>query len=388
MKRLTLGDVCKKASSNIAQKDLLDRTGPYPIFGASGLIKQVDFYHQDKEYIAVVKDGAGIGRAMLLPAYSSVIGTMQYLFPKTEAQVDTKYLYYAIEHMNLAKYFSGATIPHIYFKDYQKEPINIPKIDEQRKISRMFEKIDMLIESRKKQLSKLDQIIKSRFMEMFGDPEHNTNDFPIVKLGSLCNVGSSKRIYQSEQSVEGVPFLRISDLFVRIDKELDMSNLYISDEKYEELCDEGLVPSVGDILITSRGTLGKCYIIKETDRFYFQDGMISWLSDISEKITSLYLSYLFSMAGIQKQITNLQAGSTVAYLSIAMLKKLDIMIPSLELQKQFAAFVSRTDKSKYPHNIVERKWNNLKTIITETTNTNTKARDISWQSEQKNICEA
>ena len=60
MKKLTLGDVCKKASSNIAQKDLLARTGKYPIFGASGFIKNVDFYHQNEEYIAVVAydDGA------------------------------------------------------------------------------------------------------------------------------------------------------------------------------------------------------------------------------------------------------------------------------------------------------------------------------------------
>ena len=164
MKRLTLGDVCKKASSHIAQKDLQDKMGVYPIYGASGLIKQVDFYQQDKEYIAVVKDGAGIGRTMLLPAYSSVIGTMQYLLPKEGIPIDIKYLFYAVEHMNLAKYFSGATIPHIYFKDYQKEPINIPDIDTQKRISRIFDKINALISSRKEQRTKLDQIVKSRFI--------------------------------------------------------------------------------------------------------------------------------------------------------------------------------------------------------------------------------
>lgn len=174
MKRLTLGDVCKKASSNIAQKDLQDKMGVYPIYGASGLIKQVDFYQQDKEYIAVVKDGAGIGRTMLLPAYSSVIGTMQYLLPKEGIPIDIKYLFYAVEHMNLAKYFSGATIPHIYFKDYQKEPINIPDIDTQRKISRIFDKIDALVTSRKEQRTKLDQIVMSRFIEMFGDVIRNS----------------------------------------------------------------------------------------------------------------------------------------------------------------------------------------------------------------------
>ena len=347
MKRLTLGDVCKKESSNIAQKDLQDKIGAYPIYGASGLIKQVDFYQQDKEYIAVVKDGAGIGRTMLLPAYSSVIGTMQYLLPKESIPIDIKYLFYAVEHMNLAKYFSGATIPHIYFKDYQKEPINIPDIDTQKRISRIFDKIDALITSRKEQRTKLDQIVKSRFIEMFGEPENNNKAWPVKSLDKLCTVGSSKRVYQSEQSSEGVPFWRISDLVSKIDTGTVDSALFISEIKYTELKRAGLVPVTGDILVTSRGTLGRCYIIQDEDCFYFQDGMISWLSNYSEEITPLYLQYLFTMSGFRKQIGNTQAGSTVAYLSIAMLKKLQVMVPDKALQEQFAAFVAQTDKSKY-----------------------------------------
>ena len=99
--------------------------------------------------------------------------------------------------------------------------------------------------------------------------------------------------------------------------------------------------------MTSRGTLGRCYIIKDEDCFYFQDGMISWLSNYSEEITPLYLQYLFTMSGFRKQIDNMQAGSTVAYLSIAMLKRLQVMVPDKELQNQFAAFVKQTDKSKF-----------------------------------------
>ena len=152
MKKLTLGDVCKKASSNIAQKDLLARTGKYPIFGASGFIKNVDFYHQNEEYIAVVKDGSGIGRTMLLPAYSSVIGTMQYLIPTKKIDIDICYLYYAIVHMNLSKYYSGSAIPHIYFRDYKTEPINIHNIEKQNKISKELSLIDKLIGLKKEQL--------------------------------------------------------------------------------------------------------------------------------------------------------------------------------------------------------------------------------------------
>ena len=126
MKKLTLGDVCKKESSNIAQKDIMECEGEYPIYGAGGFKKNVNFYQQELPYIAVVKDGAGIGRTMLLPAYSSVIGTMQYILPIDYESIDLQYLYYAIVHMDLGKYFSGATIPHIYFKDYKKEKLFLP----------------------------------------------------------------------------------------------------------------------------------------------------------------------------------------------------------------------------------------------------------------------
>ena len=124
------------------------------------------------------------------------------------------------------------------------------------------------------------------------------------------------------------------------------SDLFIPVEKYSELKQAGLVPAAGDILVTSRGTLGRCYIIKTEDCFYFQDGMISWLSKYSDEITPLYLKYLFTMSGFRKQIDSMQAGSTVAYLSIAMLKKLQTMVPSRDTQDQFAAFVEQTDKSK------------------------------------------
>ncbi|WP_024858955.1 hypothetical protein [Ruminococcus albus] len=73
-KYVTLGEVCTKGSSSIAQKDIEQNNGSYGIYGASGYIKDVDFYHQDKPYIAVVKDGAGIGRTMLLPEKTSIIG--------------------------------------------------------------------------------------------------------------------------------------------------------------------------------------------------------------------------------------------------------------------------------------------------------------------------
>lgn len=198
-----LGDVCKKASSNIAQKDLEEHSGKYPIYGASGLIKHVDFYQQEQPYIAVVKDGAGIGRVMKLPAKSSVIGTMQYIIPNDT--VDISYLAYAMEYMNLSKYFSGATIPHIYFKDYQKETLPLPPLDEQRCIAATLDKVTDLISKRRQQLDKLDELVKARFVEMFGDPVSNSKGLPTERGIDFFKLSNGRFVPEDKRFESGIP---------------------------------------------------------------------------------------------------------------------------------------------------------------------------------------
>ena len=343
MKRLTLGDVCKKESSNIAQKNLQDKKGAYPIYGASGLIKQVDFYQQDKEYIAVVKDGAGIGRTMLLPAYSSVIGTMQYLLPKEGIPIDIKYLFYAVEHMNLAKYFSGATIPHIYFKDYQKEPINIPDIDTQRKISRIFDKIDTLVTSRKEQRTKLDQIVMSRFIEMFGDPVENPHGFRKVALSELAEIkiGPFGSLLHKEDYIEGGhPLLNPSHI---VDgKVAPDSKLTISDKKYDEL--EAYHLHIGDVVMGRRGEMGRCAVVPSEG---FLCGTGSLLIRTKGEVTADYIQKIISFPSFRKTIEDMAVGQTMLNLNVPIVSKFQIIKPPIEVQKNYYKFVAQTDKSKY-----------------------------------------
>ena len=265
-------------------------------------------------------------------------------------ELDSQFLYYFLKSnigRQMIRAKAAGSVRDNLKLDMLKE-ITIPEssLNDQRHCAATLDNLQYLIELRKKQLTELDNLIKARFVEMFGDSEFNTMQWPTKKLSELCNVGSSKRICQNEQCAEGIPFLRISDLNERIDNVENAPELFIPTEKYNELKETDSVPTAGDILVTSRGTLGRCYIVRQEDEFYFQDGMISWLSDLNNQITSVYLSQLFAMSGIQKQIASLQAGSTVAYLSISMLKKLNIMLPPLDRQKQFSAFVEQTNKSK------------------------------------------
>ena len=225
-----LGDVCEKATSNIALKDLDNCDGKYAIYGASGFIKNVNFYQRENPYIAVVKDGAGVGRVMKLPEKTSVIGTMQYIIPKDNVNID--YLAYAMENMNLSKYYTGATIPHIYFKDYQKEEIFLPSFEEQRKIAKTLDKVNDLIAKRKQQLEKLDLLVKAKFVEMFGTYPNNEKKW---KIGTIRDVIEEARYGSSRPAVEGGKYLYFRMNNITYNGELDLTDLKQIDIPKNEL---------------------------------------------------------------------------------------------------------------------------------------------------------
>ena len=184
--RVKLEDVCERGTSSLMQKDIVDKNGKYPVYGASGRIGSMETYQQEHQTVAVVKDGAGIGRTMLLPEKSSVIGTMQYLIPKN--CIESEYLYYVVKYMHLEKYFSGATIPHIYFRDYKTEEFNLHDKTEQREIVSTLKRIEAIISNRQEQLTKLDELVKARFVEMFGDFKSNSKGWSIVKFDEFAQI--------------------------------------------------------------------------------------------------------------------------------------------------------------------------------------------------------
>ena len=316
-KYVTLGEVCTKGSSNIAQKDIEQNNGSYGIYGASGYIKDVDFYHQDKPYIAVVKDGAGIGRTMLLPEKTSIIGTMQYLIPKDDVCVE--YLYYAVTYMNLAKYFSGATIPHIYFKDYQKEKLPLLTIEEQRKIADNLRQIDRLIELCSGILQKLDVLVKSRFVEMFGDPQTNSKNLPTAKL------------------IDVVKMQRGFDLPVNSRNQAGSVPVYGSNGV---LGNHDTAKAFNGGVITGRsGTIGKVYYTKE-DYWPLNTSLFSVDTHGNNVIYLAFLLQLFDL-------TRFTEGTGVPTLNRNKFHNEQIIKVEQEEQNQFAAFVEQTDKSKF-----------------------------------------
>ena len=343
VKKVKLGDVCFNESSNIAQKDLDGREGEYPIYGASGIIKNIDFYKCDLDYIAIVKDGAGVGRVMKLPAKSSVISTMQYIVPKGCINID--YLYYLLCYLDLSKFRSGSTIPHIYFKDYKNENVSIFSLEEQREIAYKLKCVDNLIEKRQRQLENLDKLIKSQFIEMFGDPEINQHGFDKVTVNDVCAAivrgpfGSAlKKDFFVEKSSKTY---KVYEQKHAIQKSATIGTYYIDETKFKELKRFECKP--GDFLMSCSGTMGELYQLPaDCERGIINQALCKFT--LNDKIVPVFfLTYMSQTIGnLETKGSGIKNIAAVSYV-----KAMPVILPPIDLQNEFALFVERTDKSKF-----------------------------------------
>jgi len=274
-----------------------------------------------------------------------VVNHLACIIPRKDL-VYPAYLKYTFVFSPPNRLIKDEAYPSISLNDISNMIISLPPLETQQKIADVLDRAGALIEKRKVQIEKLDLLIKSQFIEMFGDPVTNPKGWETKKLKDLFDVSSSKRIYQKDLTTSGVPFIRVSDLVQRIVNNIDSCELFMSEEQYNYLDLKGLVPKPDDILVTSRGTLGLCYIVRSADRFYFQDGMISWLKKKETKIDSTYIVYLFKTHGFRKQLDAIPTGTTVSYLSIAQLEKMNIIYPDDIYQTKFADFVQQVEAQK------------------------------------------
>lgn len=339
--KVKLGDVCDRGSSNLKQSDVINQNGQYPVYGAAGLLGNIDLYHQDKPYVAVVKDGAGIGRVTLHPGYSSVIGTLQYLLPKEN--VLPEYLYYVTKHMHLEKYYTGATIPHIYFKDYKNEKFNLDAIEKQQRIVDILKKTENIIESRQQELQKLDDLIRARFVEMFGDPIENPKNWEITTVGDIV---TEVRYGTSKPAVEGgqYPYLRMNNLTA--DGHLDLRDLKYIDISDEEI--EKCVVRTGDVLFNRTNSID---LVGKTAVFDLSEEMVIAGYIIRVRLKKNMLPEVFSeymnLKALKDILRSMAKGAVnQANINAQELQSIKIYLPDIELQKQFVTIKTQIDKSK------------------------------------------
>ncbi|MBB1072304.1 restriction endonuclease subunit S [Lactobacillus reuteri] len=320
-----LKDVCIKGTSNIRQKDVND-SGRYPVYGAAGPVGFMNSFQYDEPYVGVVKDGAGIGRATYLPSNSSIIGTMQALIPKKN--VLPKYLYYAVSSMHLEKYYSGATIPHIYFKNYKHERFVLVSKKEQEQIIWRFSLLEKMISNKQQQLLKLDELIKARFVEMFGDPIINNKNIKKKKLGDICLLKAgdftpSKKISPVKTSINKYPCFGGNGIRGYVDNYTHQGNY-------------SLIGRQGALCGNVKFATGK---FRNTEHAI----LVSPNIEINSR-------WLFELLNLEK-LNRFRSGAAQPGLAVKTLNEIIVPVADLNSQNEYANFVQQVDKSKF-ENIV------------------------------------
>ena len=321
-------------------------------------LKQARFEEDELERYSVQKndllvcEGGDVGRAAIWNQEKPMLYQNALHRLRFSNNCNPRFYLFCLKHLKNkgvldGRYAKGVTIKHLVKSALLSIQVPVPPLEEQSRIVAELDLLTGIIDKQNAQLKELDNLAQAIFYDMFGDPIENPKRWDICHFSDICEVTSSKRVYQSEWQKTGVPFLRISDFSQLIENKSELNaELFISRDKYDELKLSNQVPNKGDILVTARGTLGSCYIIKSNDCFYFQDGMITWLKSLSPNVEPIFIVYLFKDSSFRRQIDKNQSGSTVAYLSISMLKKFTLPVPPLALQQSFAEKIQSIEKQK------------------------------------------
>lgn len=229
-----------------------------------------------------------------------------------------------------------------WLKEYE---IPMFPMEQQKVIASVLDKVTELISLRKEQLAKLDQLVKSRFIELFGDCLTNPKGWKTKRLEDIAEVGSSKRVFVEELKETGIPFFRGTEVGALAEGKPIKPELFITEEHYSELCEATGTPRIGDLLMPSICPDGRIWVVNSDEPFYFKDGRVLWVHNIDASYNSIFLLYTLKDR-IMTDYSSIASGTTFAELKIFALKKCRVFDVPLAIQNEFAAFVEQTDKSK------------------------------------------
>lgn len=335
-----LGDLCDIISGR-NQKDVESVDGAYPIYGSGGIMGHATAFLCEAGTTIVGRKGT-INKPLYVSERFWNVDTAFGLQPKDTT--DSKFLFYLCKSIDFTKYDKSVTIPSLVKKDLLKIDVCCPPLTPQQQIVSELDLLSHILDQKRQQLKEYDALAESIFYDMFGDPVENPKGWEVKKLGDLCNISSSKRIFANEYVDEGIPFYRGKEVTEK-SKGLDPTlELFISRDRYTQIKESFGVPKVGDILITAVGTIGNIWVVDNDDPFYFKDGNIIWLSQISN-IDPIYFRKVLEIliSAFKLEMSN---GCAYSALTIVNLKKMGANLPPLTLQRSFAAKIESIEHQK------------------------------------------
>ena len=340
-----IGDICEILDSQRKPVTASDRSwGIYPYYGANGIQDFVDNYIFDDELVLLAEDGGNFGSKEKPIAYRVsgkcwVNNHAHVLKPKDMLDVD--YLCYALMFYDVSNLISGTTRAKLNQSAVRKMQIALPPLEIQKKITDMLDKAKSLIDLRKKQIEKIDLLVKSKFIEMFGDPVTNPMGWKKATYGELCRQITDGEHVTPKREKNGI-FLLSARNIINHDLQLDDVD-FINESEFIRIS-RRLIPKKDDILISCSGSVGR--VCRVPENFKAQLVRSVAILKLKENINAIFMEYLIDTDFTRTQINQSVNQSSQANLFQNKIRKLVAIVPPINIQTQFASFVESVEKQK------------------------------------------
>lgn len=315
--------------------------GCYPFFTCSKEVSEIDTYAYDCECVLVAGNGD-----LNVKYYNGKFNAYQrtYIVERASSEINMRYLYHFLScYVDVLRRQSiGGVIKYIKLGNLTEADIKLPDKETQERISMILDRLTHLISLRQRQAEKLDELVKARFVEMFGDPISNPHAFARVPLSELAEIkiGPFGSLLHKEDYVHGEhPLINPSHIIngkIVIDE-----NFTVSDEKYIELEAYHLRP--GDVVLGRRGEMGRCAVV---EREGYLCGTGSLLIRTNGQVTADYIQKTISFPAYKRMIEDMAVGQTMQNLNVPIVSKFPIVKPPLDVQKRYYHFVHEIDCEK------------------------------------------
>lgn len=343
MEKVQLKNICRpKQWKTLTGKNLVP-DGKYPVYGANGIIGYYNDYNHENETLMIGCRGT-CGALNISQPFSYINGNAMALDDLVD-DIDIRYLYYALMGRGFQDVISGAVQPQIIRADLEKMEVWIGNKKEQKEIVDVFSKLDAVLSHRKREIQYLDDLIKARFVEMFGTLHDNKKGFAVVTIEKVCSLikdGTHQTPQYTEDKEEGYKFLSSKDVMTQ---KIDWTDIkYIPAELHEKLY-ASIKPQRNDILMSKNGVNYGVAAVNDTDEVF--DIYVS-LALLRPKpmIDPVFFRCVINNHETKRQFDSSIKGIGVPNLHLGEIKKTKIILPPLELQKEFVSFVAQVDKSK------------------------------------------
>ncbi len=321
------------------------KPGKYPYYGANGIQGYIDGYIFDDDLVLLAEDGGNFGSVDKPIAYQVsgkcwVNNHAHVLKPKEI--INVRYLCYSLMFYDVTQLISGTTRAKLNQAAMRRMLIPLPPLPVQQQIADVLDCASVLIEKRKAQIEKLDLLIKSQFMEMFGEPVTNPKGWEVYRLSEITSSRLGKMLDAKQQTGEN-QFPYLANFNVQW-FQFDFSELRKMD--FDRADQEEFELKRGDLLICEGGEIGRCAIWNDNIECCFFQKALHRVRCNSKIILPIYLSRWFYFRSKYNKFSDIVGQATIAHLPGIKLKELKVMVPPLSLQNEFAEFVQQVESQK------------------------------------------